>query len=120
MSPSEHRYMLKAPLIPGPEGAVDTSGPGIQMTGALIMLTSDYTYFRTIILTHFRLTECCNFVHNSTVYTTYTSESDLDWTSRTAHIAFVALLRNYDQDTDRNCIKLPKYNGFVQKLDSFC
>ena len=30
---------------------------------------ADYTWLRTIFLTHFRLTECSYFVHNSTPYT---------------------------------------------------
>ena len=30
---------------------------------------ADYTWLRTVFLTHFQLTECYNFVHNSTLYT---------------------------------------------------
>ena len=30
---------------------------------------ADYTCYRTIFLTHFQLTECCNFVHNSMLFT---------------------------------------------------
>ena len=44
-------------------------GSPLGITRNIDFNRADYTWFRTIFLTHFRLTECCNFVHNSTPHT---------------------------------------------------